>query len=150
MKLKLLVKLGELILGEVYSDDEPRADMYLPIWLLSFALVLLAGGTAVILLAIVFLSVPAAIVALASIILGTAALLCWKNQKILMLSDDSFEYTTFLGNKKVYLFSEIVDLKFGIDSMTLLMETGKVHIESSAIITERLVDRINKEMSEKE
>ena len=150
MKLKLLVKLGELILGEVYSDDEPRADMYLPIWLLSFALVLLAGGTAVILLAIVFLSVPAAIVALASIILGTAALLCWKNQKILMLSDDSFEYTTFLGNKKVYLFSEIVDLKFGMDSMTLLMENGKVHIESSAIITERLVDRINKEMSEKE
>ncbi|MDD6212299.1 MAG: hypothetical protein PUB22_04050 [Clostridiales bacterium] len=150
MKIKLLVKLGELILGEVYPDEEPRADMYLPIWLLAFALLLLAGGAAVAVLAIVFLSVPAAIVALASLILGTTALLCWKNQKVLMLSDDSFEYTTFLGNKKVYRFSEIVDLKVGIDSMTLLMENGKVHIESSAIITERLVDRINKELSEKE
>lgn len=31
MKLKLIVKLGELILGKAYSEDEPRADMYLPI-----------------------------------------------------------------------------------------------------------------------
>ena len=88
MKLKLLVKIGELILGQSYSDEEPRADMYLPIWLLAFALALLVGGVAIAVCAIVFLSVVAAIVALVCLILGISALLCWKNQTIRMLSDD--------------------------------------------------------------
>lgn len=149
MKLKLLVKIGELILGQSYSDEEPRADMYLPIWLLAFALALLVGGVAIAVCAIVFLSVVAAIVALVCLILGISALLCWKNQTIRMLSDDSFEYTTFLGNKREYRFSEIVGLKTNNDSMTLSVGNEKVHIESCAILTERLVERINQELSEK-
>ncbi|MGM9557493.1 MAG: hypothetical protein ACI3VP_04480 [Oscillospiraceae bacterium] len=149
MKLKLLVKIGELILGQSYSDEEPRADMYLPIWLLAFALALLVGGVAIAVCAIVFLSVVAAIVALVCLILGISALLCWNNQTIRMLSDDSFEYTTFLGNKRVYRFSEIVGLKTNNDSMTLSVGNEKVHIESCAILTERLVERINQELSEK-
>ena len=46
MKLKLLVKIIELILGEAYRSDVPRADMYLPERLLAMALIFLAGGTA--------------------------------------------------------------------------------------------------------
>lgn len=146
MKLKLIVKLAELILREKYSEQEPRADMYLPIWLLAFAVVLLVGGVAIAIYAIVSLSVEWAICALVCIALGALALLCWKNQAIRMLSNDSFEYTTFLGNKKIYRFSEIVGLKRSSDSMTLLVGNEKVHIESCAILTERLVDRINQEL----
>lgn len=63
MKLKLIVKLGELILGKAYSEDEPRADMYLPIRLLSFALVLFVGGIAVGVYAVIALSIAAAVAA---------------------------------------------------------------------------------------
>ena len=50
MKLKILVKLVEKILDATYSDDTPRADMYLPERLLAMSLIFLAGGTALCLL----------------------------------------------------------------------------------------------------
>lgn len=81
MKLKLIVKLGELILGKAYSEDEPRADMYLPIWLLSFALVLFVGGIAVGVYAVIALSIAAAVAAAVCLILGILALLCWKTSR---------------------------------------------------------------------
>ena len=37
MKFRLAVKLMELILGTAVSDDEPRADMFLPVKVLSLA-----------------------------------------------------------------------------------------------------------------
>lgn len=64
-----------------------------------------------------------------------------------MLSDDSFEYSTFLGNKKVYRFEDIVGLKRNSDSMTLIVNGGKVHIESCAQLTERFAERINEQLS---
>lgn len=146
MKLKLIVKLGELILGKAYSEDAPRADMYLPIWLLSFALVLFVGGIAVGIYAVIALSIAAAVAAAVCLILGILALLCWKNQSIRMLSDDSFEYTTFLGNKREYRFSDITGLKRSSDSMTLFVGSGKVHIETCAILTDKLVERIDREL----
>lgn len=141
--LKLLVKLGALILGREYSNDEPRADMYLPVWILAFAVILFVLGVGVGIYAVVAFSVAAFVGALCSLVLGAAALLCWKNQTIRMLPNDAFEYTTFLGNKKVYCFSQIKGLRRNRDSMTLLVGEGKVHIESSAILTERLVQRID-------
>lgn len=72
MKLKLIVKLGELILGKAYSEDEPRADMYLPIRLLSFALVLFVGGIAVGVYAVIALSIAAAVAAAVCLILCRA------------------------------------------------------------------------------
>lgn len=147
MKFRLLVKLSELILGKVYSDDAPRADMYLPIWILALALVLFLGAVGMAVYAIVTLSVGFGIAALCCLGLGAAALLCWKNQTINMLSDDSFEYSTFLGNKKVYRFEDIVGLKRNSDSMTLIVNGGKVHIESCAQLTERFAERINEQLS---
>lgn len=141
--LKLLVKLGALILGREYSNDEPRADMYLPVWILAFAVILFVLGIGVGIYAVVAFSVAAFVGALCSLVLGAAALLCWKNQTIRMLPNDAFEYTTFLGNKKVYRFSQIKGLRRNRDSLTLLVGEGKVHIEASAILTERLVQRID-------
>ena len=146
MKLKILVKLGDLILGEAYSEDEPRADMFLPLWLLAFAIIMLVAGVAVGIYAAVELSVGAVVGAVVCLGLGIMALLCWKNQSIVVLSDESFEYSTFLGNKKEYRFQDITGLKQNNDSMTLFVGDEKVHIESCALLTDRLIELINAQL----
>ncbi len=148
MKVKLLVWLGQLILGKAFSDDEPRADMYMPVWLLAFSLLLLVAGVALSIYAIVSLFFGVVLAAVFCLLFGAAAFLCWKNQTIRMLSDDVFVYTTFLGNEKTYRFSQIKGLKRNNDSMTLFVGDGKVHIESSACITSRLAARINRQLEE--
>ena len=81
--------------------------------------------------------------AVVSAVLSAAAVLCWKNQTIVILDGDTFEYTTFLGKKIVYRFSEIESLRRNSDSFTLYVGGGKVHIESMAIMSDRLTDKIN-------
>ena len=148
MKIKILVKLGEMILGkgEDLSDDNPRADMYLPVWLLAFAMLLMMGGAIMCIFAIIRFSVVVIVASVAAVILSILALLCWKNQSVTMLSNDTFEYSTFLGNKRVYSFSDIKGLRRNNDSMTLYVADGRVHIEACAIITDRLADRINEQL----
>ena len=149
MKFRLIAKLMELILGTAISDDEPRADMYLPVKILSLTPVMIVAGLILAVYAALKNSVPAAVISPVCIIIGIAAALCWRNQKIVMLSDDEFEYSTFLGKKTVYRFADIKVLRKNRDSMTLYVADGKVHIESGAIYTERLMERINLALAEK-
>lgn len=150
MKLKLLVKLIEKLLGMTDHGDEDRADMYLPDKLLALAMVLLAGGIACGIYAAVRWEIWAVIVAPIGILLGISALLCWKNQAIRMVSDEEFTYTTMFGKTYTYAFSDIQGLRGNSDSLTLFVAGKKVHIESMAIISQRLADRINRELAEKE
>ena len=143
MKLKILVKIIEKLLGMTDSGDEPRADMFLPDKLLAMALVFLAGGTACALFTIVKFATWAVVCAALGIVLGVFALLCWKNQSIHIISDDQFTYTTMFGNTRTYSFSDIQGLRKNQDSLTLFVAGEKVHIESMAILSERLVDNIN-------
>jgi len=146
MKLRVLVHALEKLLCAVYPEDKNPADMFLPEKLLSMALVFLAAAA---------ISVAAAVLkghvlgwyisAGVLLALGVSAFLCWRNQKICMLSDDEFTYTTMLGKTTTYRFDEIVALKKNKDSFTLLMKNGKVHIESMAILSDRLVKRIDEE-----
>jgi hypothetical protein len=147
MKLKILVKLGEKLLG-MTTGAEPRADMYLPERLLAMALVFLVGGAACGIFAIIRFAVWAIIAAVVGIVLGVFALLCWKNQSIRVISDDEFTYTTMFGNTYTYSFSDIQGLRKNQDSMTLFVAGKKVHIESMAILTQRLVDRINRALEQ--
>lgn len=147
MKLKLAAKLMELILGATISDDAPRADMYLPIKILSLCPVLFIAGIVFAVMAVLKNTPVLAVLSPICIILAVAALLCWRNQKIEMLSDDEFEYSTFLGKKTIYRFDEIKSLRKNRDSMTLYVGYGKVHIESGAILTERLIERIDRELA---
>ena len=71
------------------------------------------------------------------------ALLCWKNQTIHVISDTQFTYTTMFGNTTTYSFADIQGLRKNQDSMTLFVAGKKVHIESMAVLSDRLVDRIN-------
>ena len=146
MKFKLLVKLGEWILGKACPDGEMRADMFLPIKLLAFSVVLAMAGIFIGIYGILNASVGAIIGAVFALALGVCALLCWKNQTITVISDEEFEYSTFLGKKIVYRFSDIRLIRKNNDSMTVYVGNGKVHIESMAILSERLIERINKQL----
>ena len=135
--------------GTTLTDDVDRADMYLPAWLFVVGLFLIGFGGILLTVAIAvqlpfFLGLLAVVLAL----LGMAAVMCWKNQTIRMLNQDCFEYSTFLGKKTVYRFSDIKELRKNTDSMTLFVADGKVHIESIAIVTDRLVERINRELTD--
>lgn len=146
MNLKIIVKLGELLLGETLSDDTPRADMFLPLWLMVLSLVFMVVGLGFGVGAAVNASVEAGIAAVLCFLLGLAAFLCWKNQQIKIISESTFVYRTFLGREHTYRFDQIRGLIPHRDSSTLLLENGKVHIESCAVLTKRLVDRMNREL----
>ena len=143
MKLKLLVKIIEKIFGMANHGDDPRADMYLPERLLAMSLVFLAGGIACGVYAAISLATWAIVCAPLGILLGVMALLCWKNQTIHVISDTQFTYTTMFGNTATYAFADIQGLRKNQDSMTLFVAGKKVHIESMAVLSERLVDHIN-------
>ena len=81
--------------------------------------------------------------AVACIAFGVAALLCWRNQSIHIISDEKFTYTTMFGNTRTYSFSDIQGLRRNQDSLTLFVAGEKVHIESMAVLSERLIERIN-------
>ena len=148
MKLKILVKLVEKFLGATYSEDQPRADMYLPERLLAMALVFLAGGTVFGVLFLLTKTLWKVLAAVGGLAFGIVALLCWKNQSIRLISDEEFEFTTFLGNTYRHAFKDITGLRKYQDSLTLFVGEKKVHIESMAIITERLAQRINQELAQ--
>ena len=80
---------------------------------------------------------------------GLAAMLCYRNQKLFMTSEDAFEYRTMFGSVRAYRFEDIEKIVRNRDSMTMFVRGDKVHIESSAILSQRLVDRINAELSRK-
>lgn len=149
MKLKILVKIVEKILGISTTGDAPRADMFLPDKLLAMALVFLAGGSACALFAVFSFATWAIVCAVLGIVLGIFALLCWKNQTIHVISDEQFTYTTMFGNTRTYSFSDIQGLQRNSDSLTLLVANDKVHIESMAILSERLAERINKALEQR-
>jgi hypothetical protein len=85
--------------------------------------------------------------AVLGIVLGIFAVLCWKNQTIHIISDTQFTYTTMFGNTRTYSFSDIQGLRKNQDSMTLYVAGEKVHIESMAVLSQRLVDHINRELA---
>jgi len=143
MKLKILVKIIENLFGILPDDERIRADMFLPDRLLAMALVFLAGGGVCMIISI-FKFFPWAIVcAVLGIVLGVFAFLCWKNQSIRVISDEQFTYTTMFGNTYTYSFSDIQGLRKNQDSLTLFVANKKVHIESMAVISDSLIERIN-------
>lgn len=146
MKLKIITKIVEKLLGMQSGDETPRADMYLPERALAMAIVMLAGALAAIVWYIVKGGVAAILIAVGAAVLGVTLLMCWRNQSIRILDSERFEYTTFLGNTRQYAFRDITGLRKNSDSMTLFVGGDKVHMESMAVISERLAQRINQEL----
>lgn len=147
--LKLLVSLAEKLFGRTDSKDQEMADMYQSPRVLAIGVVVFLLGVGLGVYGIVAWNLIAAGGGVACIVLGIGAYMCWHNQKIFMITDELFCYRTFLGNDHEYRFSQIQKAIQNSDSITLVMETGKVHIESSAILSPRLVERIDRELEKK-
>lgn len=146
MKLKIIVKLGELLLGTTFSDDQPRADMCLPVKVLAMSLMLMVFGVGLGIFAIVKLYLAAGIAAVIFLPFGIISFLCWRNQTIHIISEDLFVYRTFLGNERLYRFDQINGFVRHHDSGTLYVKNEKVHMERSAHLTKRLSAKINTEL----
>lgn len=149
MKLKILVKIAELILGTSTDANKPRGDMYLPDRLLAMALVFLAGGTVCVAVTVIRFTVWVLLGAVGCLGLGVGALLCWKNQSIHIISEEQFTYTTMFGNTRTYAFEDIIGLRKNQDSLTLYVAGDKVHIESMAILSNALVQKINEALAQR-
>ena len=131
--------------NEGYTN--PRADMFLPLWLNLFGIFLDICAIAAAILSFVLNQWAFLVLTAILLPIGIAAFLCWRNQKIVVIDSGRFEYTTFLGKTTTYYFSDIKSLTVNGDSMTLFVGDGKVHIESIAIISDWLVNRIDEELS---
>jgi len=122
---------------------KPRADMFLPNWLNGMGILSDGIAVAALVSALVTKQWWLFILFLLFGVIGIAAYLCWKNQTIRILDNDTFEYTTFLGKTFRYRFSEIRNLRVNTDSLTLFVADGKVHIESIVVISKELMDKID-------
>ena len=148
-KLKPVIRRerSKIIIGAELVDAEDRADMYLPVGVLVFGGFLILLGLlfgAVFILAMQpFLLIMTAVI---WVLAGIAMIMCWKNQTIFVLSDEVFEYKTIIGNKKAYRFDEIKEIKKGIGGLTLIVSDSKIDIDSNAIISSRLSEKINEQM----
>ena len=149
MKLKILVKIIEKILGIPSSGDGPRADMYMPDKLLANALVYLGGGIGCAIFAVIKFKIMAVVLAVVGVVFGIFALLTWKNQSIQVISDEQFTYTTMFGRTRTYSFADIQWLRNNPDSMTLFVANKKIHIDSMAIISPRLLKLIKNSLEQK-
>ncbi|MBQ8554303.1 MAG: hypothetical protein IJ438_00380 [Clostridia bacterium] len=160
MAFKLIYILLLLIVsaaGAVYTFLTGKkgrdADMYLPGRLVAMGAAIMAAGIGAAIAAAtrpadkytVLLYIGGATL----VVLGMAALLCWKNQKVYIISDTEFTYTTFLGHTFTYRFDEIEGLKRSRDSMKLILKYGKVHIESMAVLSERFQAKIVEALQQK-
>lgn len=136
-------RIGVTVFKRDEFDVPPRADMFLPAWLLGFGCFL--GVAAVGCLVAAFVTKIWILIAAFAVLgaLGIAAWLCWRNQTIRIVDEFRFEYTTFLGNKRTYYFSDIKKLRANADSWTLYVGDGKIHIESIVIISEKLIEIIS-------
>ncbi len=129
------------------KNSKNEADLHLPTAVLILGIFLSIVAAALLICAAVFTNIWFAVVSAPVILLSVAAFLCWNNQKIYVVDDDTFEYYTMFGNKKVFRFSEITDIKQNPDSLTLMLGENKVHIESMAVMSDRLVELINIELA---
>ena len=117
--------------------------MFLPGWLNGFGIFLDIVAVALLVAMFITQTWALAIGFVIAGLLGVAATLCWKNQTIRIIDEDTFEYSTFLGKKIQYRFSEIKELRVNQDSMTLFVGNGKVHIEAMVVISQELMDKID-------
>lgn len=148
--LNMFVRISETLFRRTDSRDQEMADMYQSPRVLAIGVVVFLLGVGLGIFAALSLHIAAALGAVACVALGVVAFMCWNNQKIFMITDEIFCYRTFLGNDHEYRFSQIRKAIQNSDSITLVMETGKVHIESSAILSQRLAERIDRELDKKQ
>ena len=124
------------------KNEEKKADMYLPTWVLGTGIFFAVCAVAATIIAFVIGNMAILLCDIPFLLIFVAAYLCWKNQKIRILDDLTFEYSTMFGNRKTYAFSQITQVKQNPDSYTDFADGDKIHIEACAVLSERLADKL--------
>lgn len=126
-------------------------DVYLPFFVCTFGLCLIAAGVYLIIApeseASRTLGYKYAIAI--SFILGLLAVVWWKNQWIKVINDREFIYSSLFGIRRIYRFDDIIKLKSvssgkGYPYMTIILNNGRVHIEGFAMVSDRFAEAVNK------
>ena len=144
MRGRGLYELFKIFFDQFEDKENPRADMYLPLHLLIFGILSIVMGIVMFIVEKNSGDVATSIFLFVTFeVVGVCAIISWKNQKIVVLSNDEFEYTTFLGKKRRYYFSEIQGMRQNPDSKTLIVRGQKVHIEKIAVLSERFTTLVN-------
>ncbi|MBE6793486.1 MAG: hypothetical protein E7532_00910 [Ruminococcaceae bacterium] len=146
--LRLLEALESFFLKKD-KNGESRADVYISSFLLVFGLFLIVVGIGIAVILLFNFNVWIIVGSVFCILLGVLAFICWRNQTIRIVSEEKFEYTTFLGNRYEYRFNDITKVKVNADSTTIFVGKKKVHIESIAIVSDRFSNLLNKAIKEK-
>ena len=81
------------------KNSKNEADLHLPTAVLILGIFLSIVAAALLICAAVFMNIWLAVASVPVILLSVAAFLCWNNQKIFIVDDDTFEYYTMFGNK---------------------------------------------------
>ena len=129
------------------SEKDKKADMQLPDRVAFFGIAMTFCGVFLIIIAIIAIAPFMLFFSILSLLVATFAFLCYKFQRIHILSDEEFEYSTFLGKKKIYKFEHVRAVRVNADSRTLIFSNGRINIESNAILSERLRLLFNKELA---
>ncbi len=131
--------------GNKIARKHPRQeDMHLPERQLGLGIGAIGGGLAPIVYGVIQQDyVLPMIFGAVLIVFGIAALLCWKNQTIVMLDEERFVYSTMFGNKREYRFADIADMTGSKDRNLVMKDGSKVFIESSTEMSERLAAAIS-------
>lgn len=147
MRFKRLVSLVEDILNVSTPAGQPRADMFLDTKVLALGIVMALVGVGCGVALFFVYHVGLIIGLVAGILIGVGAVLSWRNQTIRVVDEKTFVYTTFLGNKKTYQFADITKMVRNKDSYTLFVGKEKVHIDSTAVMSKALIDKINESLA---
>lgn len=124
--------------------EKDEADMHLPGLVFGIGIFFAAAAAAVTIFAVVSGFYAAAAADILLLPLAAAAFLCYNNQKIWVVNDKIFEYSTMFGKRKRYEFDRVEKIVQNVDSFTVFAEGDRIHIESMAVCSRRLIDLLIK------
>ena len=128
------------------SEEDKKADMQLPPKIAAFGVTTAIAGLFLIIISIITSVWSMLIFAAIAFLVSAFAFLCYKFRRIFVLSDTEFSYTNFFGRMRIYKFEHIRGIKMSSESHTLIMNLGRIRIESPNIISDRLRSLFNKEL----
>ena len=145
MKLDFLTDAVDKILR--IDEEDKNADMQHPGRVAVFGVAMTFCGLFLAIIALASGALSMLFFAIFSFLVATLAFLCYKFQRIFVLSDTEFQYTTFYGKRKIYKFEHIRAIRSNSDSHVLILVDGRINIEPNTVMSERLRELFNNELA---
>ena len=121
-----------------------RKDMHMQGFVGVLGLLLVIAGIVLAVLAGMQILVPVntGVAAAVCVLMGLAALMCWKNVWAEMLNDEEFVYSSMLGKKQAYRFADVLEIKRAGDTRLLVLKDATLRIEIGTVFSDRFLHRL--------